>query len=198
MRHIPPFPIPQFEKLWFTSDTHFWHKNIVVYSNRPFLTVDGQPDVEKMNESLIRYWNDCVKPDDLVIHLGDMGFGRDCTSEKLREIRQRLNGTMLLVRGNHDHKPRKWLLPKDKIADELQFGPVYMAHVPVFAPPTLEVTTVICGHVHEQFRDVTQEVLGQTVRYINVGVDVWNYAPVSPEMLAVPLLEELVRANVEK
>ena len=38
-------------KIWFTSDTHFFHDKIVEYSQRPFASV------EEMNEELIARWN---------------------------------------------------------------------------------------------------------------------------------------------
>jgi len=55
-------------KTWFTSDTHFGHFNIIEYCNRPFKTVD------EMNSKLIRFWNERVKPDDIVYFLGDFCF----------------------------------------------------------------------------------------------------------------------------
>ena len=53
---------------WFTSDTHFGHKNIIEYCKRPFSSV------EQMNEMLIKKWNNKVKVDDIVFHLGDFSF----------------------------------------------------------------------------------------------------------------------------
>ena len=55
--------------IWLTADTHFFHHNVIRYCNRPYENVD------QMNESLIETWNECIKPDDLVYHLGDFGFG---------------------------------------------------------------------------------------------------------------------------
>ena len=59
--------------IYFTSDLHFWHKNAVLYTNRPFGTV------EEMNEKLIEYWNSTVHKNDEVYILGDvtMGMGID-------------------------------------------------------------------------------------------------------------------------
>ena len=52
--------------IYFTSDLHFWHKNAIIYTNRPFETV------EEMNEKLIEYWNKTVHANDEVYILGDV------------------------------------------------------------------------------------------------------------------------------
>jgi calcineurin-like phosphoesterase family protein len=79
--------------IWFTSDTHFGHKNILRYTNRPF------SDVNEMDEFLIQSWNRKVHPNDEVYHLGDVAL---CSASKLRNILKRLNGKIYLIRGNHD------------------------------------------------------------------------------------------------
>jgi len=79
---------------FFTSDTHFHHKKILEYCpNRKGSTV------EEMNELLIQAWNDKVRPEDTVYHLGDVSFGRH---EETRDVLWRLNGTIHLILGNHD------------------------------------------------------------------------------------------------
>lgn len=83
----------QHDKVWFTSDLHFWHKNICKYCNRPY------SNVEDMNEAIVTNWNAVVQDDDIVYLLGDMGF---CGIEKLRPIISKLKGRIRLVQGNHD------------------------------------------------------------------------------------------------
>lgn len=82
-------------KIWFSSDHHFWHENILKYCNRPF------GSVEEMNEALVNNWNSVVKPDDHVYHLGDFCFGN---VEKWNWCLEpgRLNGHIHLILGNHD------------------------------------------------------------------------------------------------
>ena len=83
------------DKVWFTSDTHFYHENILRYCNRPFR------DISEMNEALVRNWNEAVPPDGVIFHLGDFAFGG---AEEWEDILNRLNGQIYLILGNHDMK----------------------------------------------------------------------------------------------
>lgn len=80
---------------WFTSDLHFFHKNVIKYCKRPFSSV------EEMNEKLIELWNKQVSSKDLVYILGDFSFGN---YEDTIKIVKRLNGHKILIRGNHDYR----------------------------------------------------------------------------------------------
>ena len=82
-------------KIFFTSDTHFCHENIIKFVGRPFENAD------EMNEALISRWNEKVPEDGLVFHLGDFAFA---SFKKWEEIRSRLNGEIVLIKGNHDIK----------------------------------------------------------------------------------------------
>jgi calcineurin-like phosphoesterase family protein len=85
------------QQVWFTSDTHFGHENVIKYSNRPYR------DKWEMDEAMINNWNSRVSPDDLVYHLGDFFF---CNEDRAVEILNRLNGQKVLVLGNHDKRLR--------------------------------------------------------------------------------------------
>lgn len=98
--------------IFFTSDTHFYHKAIIGYCNRPVPPISDTNDdptaqVLMMNEWLISRWNAVVKPEDEVWHLGDFVF---CGKEKLFGVLDRLNGRKNLVLGNHDYGASKYLL----------------------------------------------------------------------------------------
>ncbi len=78
---------------WITSDTHFGHNNIIKFCARPF------KDAIEMDEHLILNWNRCVRPDDIVIHLGDFSM----SEQALQRVARRLNGRKFLILGNHDY-----------------------------------------------------------------------------------------------
>lgn len=80
--------------IWLTSDTHFGHKNIMRYCNRPFNSI------EEHDAALIDNWNALVKPNDTVYHLGDFCFGTQ--EEDFNKYFKRLNGQIILIKGNHD------------------------------------------------------------------------------------------------
>ncbi len=81
----------------FTADTHFYHRNIIKYSAvRNCFT-----DEFHMNEVIIDNWNKQVKPTDIVYHLGDFAF---TNATNAIELLRRLNGKVILISGNHDHK----------------------------------------------------------------------------------------------
>lgn len=81
--------------VFFTSDTHFGHANIIDYCKRPF------GSVEEMDAALIKNWNSVVGPDDTVFHLGDFAWG---DPKSWNDTLDQLNGHIHLILGNHDMK----------------------------------------------------------------------------------------------
>jgi calcineurin-like phosphoesterase family protein len=158
--------------IWFTSDNHFGHANIVEYCKRPFA------DADEMDEAMVERWNKVVKPGDLVYHLGDFMMGPNI-AERVKAMRKRLQGDIFIVLGNHDRGPgiylaagfqkavRSWLCNDGKV------GLINMRHRPPRAPGGDMLH--LCGHVHEKWK--------RQDNVINVGVDVWNFTPVSLDTL---------------
>ena len=89
--------------IWFTSDLHFMHKNIVKYCNRPVL-------IENHTEWLIDKLNSVIGKNDEVYHLGDFSFG---SYEDTLAIMKRLNGKWYYLKGNHDNHERMINLCKE-------------------------------------------------------------------------------------
>ena len=86
-------------KVWITSDLHFGHKNIMSFC--PQTRARFNNDVAYMNNAMAEEWNAKVQPDDLVYILGDVAFMSG--SDAGRTV-NRLNGSKILVEGNHDRK----------------------------------------------------------------------------------------------
>ena len=93
--------------VWFTSDLHFWHKNVIKFCTRPWETP------EAMNEGLITNWNEVVQPWDSVYILGDVFF---CGTIEAKRILSLLKGKKYLIAGNHD-----WGKLKKHRAEEFGF-----------------------------------------------------------------------------
>ena len=82
----------------FTADSHLMHRNIIKYTGRPFTTT------EEHDEQLIINWNECVPEKGDIYHIGDIAFG---STSDVRKLLARLNGTIYLIRGNHDRNVLK-------------------------------------------------------------------------------------------
>lgn len=84
--------------IYFTSDTHFGHENVIKYCSRPYR------DKWEMDKALINAWNARVQPTDTIFHLGDFAFAHD---SRIEEIINQLAGQKILIFGNHDKGIRK-------------------------------------------------------------------------------------------
>lgn len=202
----------------FTADPHWFHKNkqgtgIIDYCGRPFKNLD------EMHESMIELWNGVVKPGDEVWVDGDWTFGKFGPAY---ELTQRLNGTKFLLIGNHD----KFTTTKYKEMGfsqvirgahvlELKNGKkVILNHYPEYPDWYLNMNPVFrktgkeffdqkiqdkadwlfCGHSHHHWRSKVDKVWYR--RIINVGVDVWNFTPVSEERL-IAFMEYLENGGID-
>ena len=169
---------------WFTSDTHYWHRNIIKYCNRPV------SDIEEMNEFLIHKYNEVVKPDDTVWHLGDFAF---CGKDKGIEIIERLNGNKNLVLGNHDYSLyKKIAVFFDEIVDykmlkvhlnyQADDGEIIQYHQPVVLCHFPFLSWDLMRHGSWHLHGHCHGTLSTTPDLrLDVGVDVHNYKPVSVE-----------------
>lgn len=93
------------KQIFFTSDSHYGHKNIIEYSNRPF------KDVDEMDAILIKNWNSVVGYDDDVYHLGDFSLS---SADRSLRILEQLNGNIYLIKGNHEKSVLEKSFTRDK------------------------------------------------------------------------------------
>ena len=172
--------------IFFTSDTHWSHTNILEFCNRPF------SDVREMNEKLIENWNATVSKDDEIYHLGDFSF--DGPSETFKIIK-RLNGKKTFLIGNHD---RSLIKIQDQLPEcrflygihSLEFH-VYMGetlrtqqidicHYPLLEWPGYYKKAIhLHGHQHNKSNLKEEMKLGYSPRRYDVGVDANHYFPIS-------------------
>lgn len=164
---------------WFTADTHFGHPKIIDYCRRPFRSVG------EMDAALIANWNARVQPDDTVYHLGDfMLFGDVAT---VRRYRERLNGRVHLIRGNHEKKTQDFTGIFENVADlaEIAVSIAGSNQRAVLCHYALRVWSHshrgawhLYGHSHGTLTDDPHALS------LDVGVDCWNYAPVSLQQVS--------------
>ena len=192
--------------IWFTSDNHFFHKNVISHCNRPF------NNLHEMHEHMIQEWNKRVKPTEHIYVLGDFSFSGWTMTKK---IVARLNGYKIFIKGNHDpaaHKliaagfnevhENEWIKLGDQrvLLSHFPFHPMLNYHKnsdgSVIADDVdmsmdrryLHKRIVddgeqwlLHGHVHQHWK--------QNGRMINVGVDQWDFKPV-PHDKILAMIEE--------
>lgn len=131
-------------KIFYISDTHFGHNNIIRYDNRPF------GSAEEMDKVLIGNWNNVVTDDDTVYILGDISWHQEFET---KNILNQLNGHKILVKGNHDQVVNKIPYCFDKIANYLEIKDngrkVILSHYPImFWNNQFHDSIHLYGHVH--------------------------------------------------
>lgn len=168
------------QRIFFTSDQHFGHKQIIDFEDRPF------ENVQNMNDSMIMRWNGVVKNDDMVYHVGDFSF---MNKEETTNIFKRLNGRKRLILGNHDRaRSKSWW--KDVGFEEVyEFPIIYkefyiVSHEPIYLNKHMPYVN-LHGHIHGQ--------LYEGMQHINLCVEHWDYTPI-----LFSDIEELVKKNLEE
>ena len=89
-------------KTYITSDLHFGHSRIKLFC--PEARARFSNDIDTMNEQMITEWNSIVNFEDTVYILGDVAF---LPVNQSVTILNRLNGSKILIEGNHDYKSLK-------------------------------------------------------------------------------------------
>jgi calcineurin-like phosphoesterase family protein len=188
--------------IYFTSDWHINHANVITYSNRPFT------DVDHMSRVLVNNYNSIVPDNAVCYFLGDMGMGK---GEHITNVIKQLKGTKVLILGNHDN-PSNSMYNKgfDVVlyAARLQIAgqTVTMSHCPLLGVPRENTTDMKGskegenwhGELNPKRRPFTHQNYGQfhlhghihsspnsgkskkiQGRQYDVGVDANNYRPIS-------------------
>lgn len=170
------------------SDTHFGHEKTCTTFKRE----DGSPlrpfaSAEEMNEVMVARWNERVKPNDKVYHLGDVVINR-----RFLSVLDRLNGDKVLIKGNHDIFKMEDYYPRFRdIRGYHVMNGMILSHVPVHTDCLERFGCNIHGHLHANrvmTTDYGREVIDP--RYFNVSVECINFAPI--------LFEDAIKAIQEQ
>lgn len=156
------------------ADTHFGHANVLTFKkDNEELLRPGFNNITEHDEHLIECWNSVVKDQDKVYHLGDIGF-KSFTALGL--ILSRLNGTKVLIKGNHDNfKLSQYQQYFKDVRATHTLDRFVLSHVPVHPACLTRWDANIHGHLHSN--------VIQDKRYINVSVEQINYTPINFEEL---------------
>jgi calcineurin-like phosphoesterase family protein len=152
---------------WFISDTHFGHANIIKYCRRPF------NDTTHMDGAMIAAWNAVVAPDDDIWHLGDFSFGSAHLGQGYLE---RLTGRKHLIWGNHDSEDVRtapgWTSTQAMAEITVNRTKIVLLHYAMRVwPGSHKGALHFYGHTHGKLPGDRQSC--------DVGVDAWNFRPVT-------------------
>lgn len=167
-------------KIYVISDTHLGHANALRWTDRHGELIRGGlfDTIEEHDECIIQHWNDTVRPEDIVYHLGDVYFGQG------KHLLSQLNGRKRLVLGNHDNGKCRHLHDNfQKIMSSRMFPefncilthqPIYMGDGSVSSgSPRYHFN--VHGHIHH--------MPSPTFQHINVSVEWTDFRPVELELL---------------
>ena len=156
------------ERVFFMSDLHFSHYNIIQHCDRPFDTVS------EMNNTILKNWNNTVEKDDIVYYLGNLAYPFTSNSRVIDYWLDKLNGNIVFIRGDQDqarkeffsglvlhHKNKKFLL----------------THNPDYIPSWWK-DWAIHGNKHNNDLE-NYPLINEGEKTINVSAELLDYKPIS-------------------
>ena len=176
---------------FFIADTHFGHKNIIGYCNRPF------DNIWEHDKAIISNWNSVVKPKDAVYHLGDFGLA---SKGYLIQIIKQLNGQINFIRGNHDRSMKGDVLyyvnelghyHELKVHDKENniHLPIILCHYPFQTwNKSHWGSWSLHGHCHGNTPSP------DNMARLDVGVDVHKFTPISYEEIKAHMAHKTIQA----
>lgn len=179
------------QKLYFTSDLHFGHKNVLTFCDRPF------SDVKEMGRKLIENWNNVVSNNDTAFILGDLFWFND--SHSIKKVLGELQGKdIYIIAGNHDDFKSYHRVVDERIhllGDTVEIWvaglyvgkpskqeEIFLSHCPVMTwPHRCRGVVNLFGHIHSGPRTKAEEDQGLPLwegQQYDVGVDNNEYTPI--------------------
>ena len=192
--------------IYFTSDTHFFHKNIIEYCNRPFY----KDDSNEMDNTIVNNWNEKVSPIDTVYHLGDFAFTGNI--DKIRSMIASLNGNIHLIMGNHDYQNKfdrasvrslfkstndyLYIEVEDEEIDGKQG--IFLCHYPMLSwAGSVRGTWQLFGHIHSgKLSGSSERDVRLLPQQYDVGVDNNNFTPVSYDEVKTVITKQYLKGKI--
>ena len=182
--------------IYFTSDEHHYHKNIIKFAQRPF-DINDEECVINQSKLIINKHNEIVKAEDLVIHVGDLSCNLKNRTDHFKQLLNLYKGRRILIRGNHDKLPDEFYLKAgfEEVLDYKIIGEYFICHFPLYINSKWctdhekelrkifddsNCTKIIHGHVHNKNPDLWES---DGIKRFNVCVDYTpnNFYPVKIE-----------------
>jgi calcineurin-like phosphoesterase family protein len=190
------------DKLYFTSDLHLHHANVIKHDSRPFTSV------EEMNEELIANWNKTISKDDIVFYLGDISFGN---FTKTKESVDRLNGKIHFIMGNHDNWKIISKLDRfesvsglmdiyvkdDEITDKKlgSYQHIVLCHYPIVSWNRQHYGAWhLFGHTHHSFYTKGNQINDELYKRkcLDMGTNGWGYYPASYDQVKKEMSTKII------
>lgn len=201
--------------IFFTSDFHLFHQNVLKFDNRPF------NDIHEMHISIEEGWNEVVGPDDTVIYIGDLSFARGDDKLFVEGMMYNLNGTIHYVMGNHDKlEDIKKISKFSSIQDYLEVRVKHNQPNPNLNGALIKTETLFCcmhypifewnkkhhgsyhlhGHSHGNIYNGDEKGYYDGRRVMDVGCMLHDYKPVSYKTVidklgSIPLIKLVDRVK---
>lgn len=195
----------RFEKqnIFFTSDFHIGHTNILKYDNRPF------KNVEEMHETLIENWNSKITNDDTVYYLGDLAFNKGKDDLDKWFVNQ-LKGKIYFIMGNHDkiskiaklnrfekiheYGTEIWI-KDDEVTNKKSGGyqDIIMSHYPILSWNRGHHGSFhLHGHSHQSLTKNTEFESYYKKKVIDIGCNGHDYSPLSYNEIKKIMLTKII------
>ena len=174
------------QKIFFTSDLHLNHDNVIKFCKRPF------KDRKEMQEKLIENWNNTVSNNDIIFNLGD--FNWFPSRHDTKKVINKLNGEKYFLLGNHDKWNMYELINDEKfhicqditvlyLKTDIKQYEIVLCHYPLMCYSHSDYSNCyqFFGHIHSLKGEPLTEfgkLLSLNPYQMDVGVDRWDYKPV--------------------
>ena len=169
--------------VFLVSDTHFGHAGVCRFLRDDGTKLRPWDNPDEMDEEMIKRWNETVRPNDKVYHLGDVVINR-----KALKTLDRLNGDKVLIKGNHDiFRLEEYTKYFRDIRGYHVMNGMILSHIPVHEASLGRFGTNIHGHLHYN-RVLTQDKIDS--RYWCACVEQTDYRPILFEDAIKKILEQ--------